>query len=205
MAFAVLPPSTPDVFRIIIVLKEKNAIAKPGIVWQRVERIFSIFCQQGSSKLFSRAEALWVEAPIKPGSLRPFDLVAYLVRDKNTGLVRTRYPAAYPRIRANTVGFTVTINQGLSEIYFGHPLLRGEPKLFANTIIHELMHNKLRMGNEMHDLATQVGAGGGFLQEEIQDETNRIGIPVSDLEPSAMDINVMNPALPRVSPQYEGI
>jgi hypothetical protein len=186
----------PTVFQIGIREMNKDSISEPGKVWQRVQDIFTQFCQAGN--VYKRASALWLTSPVAAADIQPREMVVYLVKNHSVSLI-DRKPL--PNI---VIGLTRLHPTHLSEVYYDHPFLRDEPIFLANIIIHELMHNKLNMGNEMHDLAPFAGAAGGFLQDTMPDINMIERMLQSKLEPTGTDIRTMAPALPRVWPQFLG-
>jgi hypothetical protein len=80
-----LPDQGPKVFNIGIRLMDENAIAEPGVVWKRVDAIFTQFCQSPSNS-FSRACAFWMTEAVDPASLKPHEVLVYLVRNRSASL-----------------------------------------------------------------------------------------------------------------------
>jgi hypothetical protein len=202
----------PDVFQIGIRLMDKNAIADPGIVWQRVEAIFTRFCRSkvNPGSPFTRASAQWMEGPVDPASLKPHELLVYLVKDSTASLIRVKYKSEWDKDPPgpNTVGLTAVKQAGgnLSEVYYGHDFCDDEPERLANVIVHELMHNKLNMGREMHALASGwAGRLGGFLQDMVPFVSGVYQVAGVDIEATTADIQAMAPALPRSVTQKAGI
>ena len=80
-----------------------------------------------------------------------YDLVCYIVGTPSNSVIKARgfaQPVAgkSPGLDA---GLTVTgdTRGNISEVYLTG---KATPKLLANIICHELMHNKCKLGNEMH-------------------------------------------------------
>ena len=186
-----------------------DATDSPGVVWQRVQDIFSEFCDPAVNS-FKAASAYWITESIDPGDIEPHEVIVYLIKDRNVSLIRTRFPADFQNNPPgpNTLGLTaVGKGKNLSEVYFDHSFHQGEPVLLANTIIHELMHNKLDAGNVMHSWASQfAGALGGFLQENLPNTTGIVDkMARRKLETTKADIDRMKPALSKVVGQNTGI
>jgi hypothetical protein len=200
-----------NVFQIGIRLMTKNAIADPGIVWQRVQTIFTQFCRSkfNPTSQFVRASAQWMEEAVEPTSLKPHELLVYLVRDRSASLIRVHYKSVWDMEPPgpNVVGLTAVKMGGgnLSEVYYAHDFCDGEPERIANVIVHELMHNKLNMGKDMHDLAPFAGPEGGFIQDTVPLVSNVAMMMGRKLEPTGTDIRTMGPALPRTVRQKAGI
>ena len=125
-------------------------------------------------------------------------MVVYLVRNHSRSLI-DRSP-----VPARVLGMTRLHPTHLSEVYYDHPFLRDEPIFLANIIVHELMHNKLNLGNEMHALAPFAGAAGGFLQDTMPDINMIERMLQMKLEPTGTGIRTMTPALSNKWPQFLG-
>jgi hypothetical protein len=201
----------PTVFRIGIRLMGGTGIAEPGRVWGRVEKIFTQFCRgvrgQPASP-FVRAVASWMVDPVDPASLKPHEMLVYLVKDTSKSLIRHHYPQEWAKNPPdqNVIGLTAvkqSASGNLSEVYYAHPFLKDEPERIANTIIHELMHNKLNMDDDMHDLAPAIGPEGGFLQA-FQPVVSSAWMG-GQLQPTVRDIRTMTPVLSRTVKQKAGI
>jgi hypothetical protein len=198
----------PKVFQIGIRLMDEDAIAEPGIVWKRVQTIFTEFCRSPDNA-FKRAGAQWLTDPVDPASLKPHELLVYLVKDRSASLIRRHYKSVFDQDPPgpNTLGLTARGMPGgqLSEVYYAHPALLDQPEHIADCIVHELMHNKLDMGDRMHDLAPFAGPEGGFLQDTAPILSNLAKMMGKKLEASGTDIRTMAPALPRSVKQKAGI
>ena len=196
------PDYSSKVFQIGIREINNDQIREPAIVWRRVQDIFTQFCK-GSK--FQRAEASWYYERIDPDEIQPHEMVVYLVRRRQS-LIARNFPRAFAQARVtdNTLGLTFNGTQRLSEVYYDHPFLQDEFVLLGNIIVHELMHNKLNMGNEMHDLAPFTGSEGGFLQDTMPNLSMAERMSRRNLQPTGTDIRTMAPALSRNSPQFLG-
>lgn len=198
----------PKVFQIGIRLMVKNAIAEPGIVWKRVQTIFTEFCTPDSNG-FSRASAHWMTEPVDATSLKPHELLVYLVKGPDKSLIKHHYPKEFAKNPPdkNTLGLTAPNQPGgnLSEVYFAHEFLKDEPIRIADVIIHELMHNKLNRGDDMHSFAPFSGAEGGFMQDSfpaLSDLAKKKGMT---LHTTGVDVRSMALALPKARPQKANI
>jgi hypothetical protein len=203
--YASIPATSSGWFRIMIRETVPNAIPTPGIVWQRVQDLVTRFCRDPSSP-FAAASAYWLQNPVKPTDLKPHEVIVYLVKDRDSSLIRRHFPALWRRPGENTLGMTAVGGpRNLSEVYYDHPYHAGEPKQLANTIVHELMHNKLNMGEHMHDLAPFTGRMGGFLQENLPAQTAVERMARAEFEPTRADIAAMAPAMSKPVPQVAGV
>jgi hypothetical protein len=202
----------PDVFQIAIRLMDKNAIDEPGVVWKRVMMIFQQFCRSkfNPTSPFARASAQWMEEPVDPGSLKPHELLVYLVKNRDASLIKKYYKKVWDQDPPgpNVVGMTApreVVGGNLAEVYYAHTFCDGEPERIADVIVHELMHNKLNMGNEMHNLAMFAGPEGGFLQDTVPIVSGVAQMRGKKLEPTGTDIRTMGLALPKGVKQRAGI
>lgn len=186
----------PTVFQIGIREMDKGSIAEPGKVWQRVQDIFTQFCQAGT--VFQRASALWLTSPVAAADIKPHEMVVYLVKNHSRSLI-DRKP-----VPSQVIGRTRLHPTHLSEAYYDHPFLKDELIFLANIIVHELMHNKLNLGDEMHALAPFAGSAGGFLQDMLPGTNMVEQMLQRKLEPTGTDIRTMAPALSRQWPQFLG-
>jgi hypothetical protein len=171
-----------------------SSISDLKTVWTRVGSIFTTYCQ-GTGSLFSRAEVLFLWEPLTADTLRNYELVVYLVDSWRKSQIKRLYSST--SIDPDSTGLTyVQGSLNLSEVYLNADY-HTDPALLANTMIHELMHNKLNMDDSMHSLAPFVGDIGGFAQASLPSNTN--------LQPTSADISNMAPALSSVVPQQIGI
>src|SRR5262249_37311084 len=163
---SVLPTTDASWFRIAIRADDSLGIEKPGIIWQRVQDVFTSFCTESVGR-FAGAQAYWLSSPLAAGQLQAWEVVVYLLPSFRKTLIGRVFPSLKSQITKNDTGNTaVQFAKNLSEVYLEHPY-HDEPELIANTIVHELMHNKLNMGQPMHSLAPFVGDLGGFMQESL--------------------------------------
>jgi hypothetical protein len=99
------------------------------------------------------------------------------------------------------LGLTVTGSKRLSEVYYNHPFHQSDVTFLSNTIVHELMHNKLNMDDSMHGLAPFAGAAGGFIQDNMPGLNMVERMARQTLTPTSVDISTMAPAMGRNSSQ----
>lgn len=191
-----LPDADAATFRIAIRVKatwSNAAFSDTDTVWQRVAGIFTKLAK-GTGSAFKTATATFVTDPVAATTLKPYELVVYVLNSHRDSLIKPRYKMA---VGAGDTGNTYVGGAlNLSEVYLKHDY-HDTAETFANTIVHELMHNKLNMGNDMHDLAVFVGDGGGFMQEALPHNTK--------LEPSGRDVSTLAPALSKSVAQQIGI
>jgi hypothetical protein len=109
------------------------------------------------------------------------DILVYFL-PFNKSVVRKLYPKS-PDPLGGHHGLTNGANPRVSEVY----VKTTDPDLIAKLAFHEIMHMKLRMGNEMHDL-------GGLASAVVTPETT--------LTPN--NIELMKPALSKPVKQWAG-
>jgi hypothetical protein len=194
-----LPDVGASVFRIAV----RSMVTKQGWaqapfsdqsgIWQRVGDIFTIFTG-GPRSRFSSAGAYVVSGPVAASTLNPWEPVVYLVDSFKKSVVGPRFKMALDPASTGSTYVGGALN--MSEVYLLHDA-HDTPETLANTIIHELMHNKLNMGDAMHDLASFVGDMGGFMQSDVPHNTA--------LKPTSGDISNMAPVLSTVVPRQIGV
>src|SRR5262249_7377040 len=163
---SVLPTTDPSWFRIAIRADDSLGIEKPGIIWGRVQDVFSSLCKESGGR-FAGAQAYWGSSPLAANQLEAWEVVVYLLPTVTKSLIARKFPSLKSQLSKNDTGNTVVqFAKNLSEVYLDHPY-HDEPELIANSIVHELMHNKLNKGQDMHSLAPFVGDMGGFMQESL--------------------------------------
>jgi hypothetical protein len=129
---------------------------------------------RGINKLFVRVTRVWLEVfpssqflvvqpTFQPGELKDIDLRCFIIpnQDEPNSVVRR----LRGNVRLGRGGSTAQTDQGtVSEVYddvFGADV-DGE----CEVIFHELMHNKLEMGDEMH---TDGNVGFGIASASVED------------------------------------
>jgi hypothetical protein len=191
-----IPDADATTFRIAIRVKatwSNAAFSDTDTVWQRVAAIFTKLAQ-GKGSIFKTATATFVAAPIAAATLKPCELAVYVLDSYRNSIIKPKYGLA---VSASDTGNTYVGGAlNLSEVYLKHDY-HDTAETLANTIVHELMHNKLNMGNDMHDLAMFVGDAGGFMQEQLPHNTS--------LDPSSRDVSTLAPALSRNVAQQIGV
>jgi len=195
---ALVPAVESNVFRIVIRNKtSKKMQDKTGFdamtLRDRVADIFTIIAQDPATP-FSEARVFYVFERIPSGLLEKWEPVVYLVDDFSKSLIRppiSAKDAEKPTGRTRVEG---ALN--LAEVYLDAPY-HSQAELLANTVIHELMHNKLNQGDAMHDRAGFTGDLGGFLQDRLPSNPN--------LRPTKGDIAAVAPRLSSVVPQDFGL
>jgi len=112
--------------------------------------------------------------------VQPYDVVVYFVLDRSQSVVRKKLGIEPPAGAAGFTYFNGSVT--LSEVYVAGsmPALR-----LANAAFHEVMHNKLQLGDSMHSL-------GGVAASPTQERAIL----------SAEGIRRMSAALFRAVPQY---
>jgi len=203
---SVLPQPDSSTFRIAIREMTPSLVSEPGKVWERVGSIFTEFCGRNTGNRFNSAQAYWVDKKLAANTLAPHELIVYLVSGKSASLIRKHYPAAFTQAAPNdnTLGLTYPGSKGtISEVYAGHSFFSGEPVLLANLIIHELMHNKLGLGDAMHDRASGAGGVGGFLQGMFANLSMVEKMAGSKLYATPADKDAMIPVLGKSVNQFQ--
>jgi hypothetical protein len=112
-------------------------------------------------EIFPSSQFLMVQPTFHPGDLKDTDLRCFILRNQERSVVR--------RLRGNGIslgaaGPTRRRTWGGFEVYdsaFGADYVTE-----CAVIFHELMHNKLQMGNEMH---TDGDVGFGIASAEVED------------------------------------
>lgn len=122
---------------------------------------------------------------LRAAHLQAHDVVVYFVLDPSQSVSRKKFEVA-PPANANG-GFTLTTSKGVvSEVYVEGNM---PARRLANIAFHEMMHNKLKMGDEMH-----VKGGLGLAQKTSEQWT------VLSMD----NIRLMSANLFRAVPQYTG-
>ena len=190
----------PSVFRIIIrdMVSDAGWASSPiedlKTLRERIESVFNTYCGATGS-LFSSTQVLFMYEALTAHTIRNYELVVYLIDSAKKSVIARRMPSV--TIDLDGTGLTFVGGAfNLSEVYLNADY-HTQSELLANTIIHECMHNKLNMGDSMHDLAPFTGDPGGFAQQTLPSTT--------DLAPTSIDITTMAPALSSVVPQQIGI
>jgi len=113
---------------------------------------------QKANPAFGGANVRWLVCPITQ-LIQPHELIVYFVVRRSDTVLRTIEGAT---ASVDAGGYTVSLKNGLraSEMYAD----AGSSDLLARLTLHELMHNKLMLGDNMHDPA--VG-GGGIAKQSI--------------------------------------
>src|SRR5438105_15815666 len=117
-----MPETDPAWFRIGIREVPPGMISNPGQVWSRVQDIFTEFCRAGSR--FAAGNAYWLTEPLEAISLKPHELVVYLIPDSTNSLIKRFFRAQFYANPPgpNTLGLTAVQGTGnLSEVYVKHP------------------------------------------------------------------------------------
>ena len=192
MAYATIPARADATeYRIVIRAKLKAVPENNDVIRARVEKIFNIYVQS-TANAFKTAKVYWVTDAVDNNGIENFELIAYLIDSAADSLIRKNVPGQ--KIDTSSTGTTYTGgSKNLTEVYLKH-VYHDEPELIANTIIHELMHNKLNQGDEMHSIDDMIMDSIGFAQEKLPRNKK--------LEPSKADKDAMGPALGKAVPQF---
>lgn len=183
-----------DVFQIGIRQTASVRVTDPGPIWQRVESIFTEFCDKSR---FRRASAVWLFKPVSLDEIKKHEVIVYLVGTSRNSLIAKHFAAAFSSSPPGptTLGLTSPKDvKGLSEVYFDNPNFGGDLDMIADCIVHEAMHNKLNMGDEMHQLA---GPAGGFLEDTARVLSQQQRLRGMKIAATGTDIRTMAPVLSR--------
>lgn len=113
-------------------------------------------------EIFPSSQFLMVQPTFHPGDLKDIDLRCFILPNQSTSLVRRLRGGGTPLGGGGTNAPTKLGT--VSEVYdsaFGADFVTE-----CAVIFHELMHNKLEMGNEMH---TDGDVGFGIAAAEVED------------------------------------
>jgi hypothetical protein len=147
-----------------------------------LENLFNRVCKDPKTPFSDAAVWWWSFKPFRP---LPHEPVIWVLESSADSLIQKVYKDTPP---ATLAGLTkVRGNSGnISEIYLDHKANQ-TGVCQAKMAFHELMHNKLQMGNDLHTTTTESGALG--LGRERLDCR-----PFGD-DLNAADIRLMAPAL----------
>jgi hypothetical protein len=163
-----------------------------GGVRLRLEEMFNRVCRDKKSTA-TGAQVFWMaDCPF----VRTHDLSVYILRSAKDSVIKRVYKE---KIDAGDAGNTHSggTKGAISEVYVDHPINTSEEGL-ANMIFHELMHNKLEIGDDLHFKCGSVG-GEDIAQGSHLYDASPMGrwTKLTDC-----DIKLMAPALGNVVPQY---
>src|SRR5262249_25686570 len=88
---SVLPTTDPSWFRIAIRADDSLDIEEPGVIWQRVQDIFTEFCQESGGR-FAGAQAYWCSTPLAANQLKAWEVVVYILPSVTKSLIRRVFP-----------------------------------------------------------------------------------------------------------------
>jgi hypothetical protein len=139
------------------------------------------------------AQFLMFQPTFHPGDLQAVDLRCFILPDQSTSVVR--------RLRGGVTlgggGTTAQTDRGtVSEVY--DSVFGADYKSECAVLFHELMHNKLEMGNEMH---ADGEVGFGIASAEVEDGRS---LGRRSLGKNGTNDRAMARALLRPVRQYQG-
>ncbi len=175
-ANATIPTANPGELRVVI--REKMSKATDAddrtATSARLKKLFEEVTASSphNTSNFKTCVVTWVDKPVD--TLDPKDILIYLVRTIGDSLLRQAYPALGAQLAALSAAdrkricgtTTAGVNPTYSEVYWDADYNQTTARV-ANTMFHECLHNKLDMGQSMHDLAPMAGDIGGFLQGDL--------------------------------------
>jgi hypothetical protein len=168
-------------FKIHVVSKEQ---LPPGF-FTELEKLFSL-CRRDSN--FDDFSAFWwTHRPIGRAAHEP---IVWMLKDKSQSIIKKVYQNV--PISPTAAGQTYWKDQGtISEVYLNDKSLI-TPSAKAKMAFHELMHNKLQKGDELHSSSYGTGLNLGSLN--LSDDGTQLDWDNKDM---------MAAALGKVVPQYE--
>jgi hypothetical protein len=167
-----------------------NATGVNGLIRVELENLFQRVCEHEESHYYSPL-VLWTRGDEDPA---PHELIVYLLPSSKESIIKKQVKGAV--IRAGKAGRTIVKDStvgNISEIYLDHGALVNYLAI-AKMAFHELMHNKLQMGDEMHSWSN---GGGGLADEQLF-----FGKPLS-IDANAENIELMAKALHKSAPQFK--
>lgn len=153
----------------------------------QLEALFNEVCSHPKSAFKEASAYWWTHRPLHHLANEP---LVWLVADKNSSILKKAYPRV--NIPTHVAGLTYWGGKGaVSEIYLDHAANKSS-EAQAKMSFHELMHNKLQVGNELH--GSDYGSG---LNKEMLDLSTTFAA-ILDSE----NIKWMAPALNKQIPQW---
>lgn len=145
-----------SIFRVHVVAR---AEAYGASFYSELENLFNRVCQNPASGFKEASVYWWTDRPVHNLVHEP---IVWLVENKDASMIKQAYKNV--QIPSHVAGMTFWRDKGMvSEVYLNHPALEGSMRQ-AKMAFHELMHNKLQVGNELH------GSDFGFgLNRELLD------------------------------------
>jgi hypothetical protein len=183
-------PGTYNVFLVNMKSDLSKAVAVPTREEQQailfaIQNAFIPIAQRARPP-FDLVNVQWITCPITQ-VIQPHDLLVYFVPDKIDTLVLKISDAIGDRDLGGATVFLSKTGEHASEVYTS----TGNTDLVARLAMHELMHNKLKLGNTMH---TERIGGGGIANANISVNDNL----------TVANINLMASHLRDPHPQWTG-
>jgi hypothetical protein len=171
-------------FRVHVVANSNYVTMAPGF-FSTLENLFSR-CQQGSD-FDDFTTTWWTHRPMGRAGHEP---IVWMLPNKAASLIKKVYPGV--ALDPSSGGTTYWKDKGtISEVYMDYQALIS-PAAQAKMAFHELMHNKLQKGKELH--STSYGNGLNLGSINFSDDGTAL-----DWDNKEM----MGAALSKVVPQYE--
>ena len=116
-----------------------------------LEKLFKEVCRYQESAYDDASAYWWTDRPVHHA---PHEPILWILRGRADSMIKRVYNVNIP---AGIAGANLWGPQGnISEIYLEHDA-NSNSTAQAKMAFHELMHNKLRMGNEMHSKTFGLG------------------------------------------------
>lgn len=149
-----------------------------------LEKLFLEVCGHPASAFGDASVYWWTDRPVHHLANEP---IVWLVASKDDSLILEVYKK---KVKSSSAGATFPGGQGtISEIYLDHKANQGSGNQ-AKMAFHELMHNKLLLGDELHGKTFGLG-------RELLDLSSAFSASLT-----ADDIRLMAPALEKPIPQW---
>ena len=171
-------------FRIHVVANSNHVTMVPGF-FSELENLFSL-CRRDS--IFDDfTTTWWTHRPMGRAGHEP---IVWMLPNKEASLIKKVYPGV--PLSPSSAGTTYWKDKGtISEVYMNDKSLI-TPKAQAKMAFHELMHNKLQIGDQLHSASYGNGLNLGSLN--LSDDGTQLDWDNKDM---------MSAALGKVVPQYE--
>src|SRR5262249_16103972 len=137
-----------------------NALGCNGLVRVPLEERFQRVCEHEDSHYYS-ASVFWMRGDEEPA---PHELIVYFLPSVEKSIIKKQVKGVF--LKPGKAGRTIvksSVVNNISEIYLDHPALINSLAI-AKMAFHELMHNKLNKGDELHN---STEGGGGLADEKL--------------------------------------
>lgn len=167
-------------FKIHVVAKDVSLA--PGF-FKELERLFSL-CRR-ESKFTDFSAYWWTHRPVGRAGHEP---IVWMLPNKASSIIKKVYKDV--RIPDDSGGLTkVNGNAGtISEVYMDYNALRTSHIAQAKMAFHELMHNKLQVGDQLHN--PSYGNGLNLEKLNLSDDGTQLDWDNKDKMGAALENNV---------------